>query len=76
MPVRIMPGKNNSMEIIYLKYLKTVVQVVTVPILLTVLFAHDALKQIGVLVGIMGFVILLAVLVNRYRLKRRRRPTK
>ena len=55
-----MPGKNNSMEIIYLKYLKTVVPVVTVLILLTVLFAHGALKQTGMMVGIMVFVILLA----------------
>ena len=61
------------MELIHVKYLKTIVPVFALLILLTVLFAHGALKQTGMLVGIMGFVILLAILVNRYRLRRRRR---
>jgi len=56
-----------------LKYLKTIVPVFALLILITVLFAHGAAKETGMLLGIMGFVILLAILVNRYRLRRRRR---
>ena len=61
------------MGLVYVKYLKTIVPVFALLILITVLFAHGAVKETGMLLGIMGFVILLAILVNRYRLRRRRR---
>jgi hypothetical protein len=70
-PLRLFSIKNDPMVSIYVKYLKIIVPLFALLILLIVLFAHGAAKETGMLLGIIGFVILLANLVNRSRLKKR-----
>lgn len=58
------------MAILYMKYLKITVPLLALLILLTVLFTYGAVKEAVMLLGQAGFVILLEILINRYRLKK------
>lgn len=55
-----------------MNYLKKIVLFFVLLIMLTVLFADGPLKGAAMTTGLIGFVILLANLVNSYRVNRRR----